>query len=81
MIRPSPLRVNDDAPLRRDTDSEDMRRIFPDLPSTAHDRNVLLSQCDRLAYDTIRHDFPQFTPPGTYDVPRERLRDGDAAHS
>ena len=62
MIRPSPLHVDDDAPMRQDTDSEDIRRIFPDLPASAHGRNMLLAQCDRIAYDTIRHAFPGFMP-------------------
>ena len=81
MVRPPPLRVDDDAPLRQDTDSEDMRRTFPDLPLTAHDRNALLTQCDRLAYDRIRRDLPAFTPPGTYGAPQERLRDGGATRT
>lgn len=65
MSRPPPVRTDDDdsAPRRRDTDSDDVRRIYPDLPQEG-DRNSFLSRCDHTAYDSIRLQFPKFHPPG-----------------
>ena len=64
--RPPSIAVDDDAPLRRDVDSVDMRRVHPDLPvdATPDDRNAHQRACDARAYERIRARFPAFRPPG-----------------
>ena len=86
MIRPPPVLVDDadDAPIRHDINSDDVRRAYPDLPEGTG-RNSFVSLCDYRAYRAIFHAFPDFRPPRS-GVPvqihpqchassRERLRD------
>lgn len=63
MTRPPPVLIDDadDAPIRHDINSEDIRRTYPDLP-IGGDRNSFVSLCDIHAYKTIRHLFPDFRP-------------------
>ena len=64
-VRPAPLDVDDDAPMRHDILSDDVRRVHPDLPFTnARDRMSHQHTCDRDAYASIVATFPGFTPPG-----------------
>lgn len=49
--------------LRHDIDSEEMRRVHFDLPSTAQGRISHLQQCDMKAYNEIKDSFPGLTPP------------------
>ena len=65
MTRPSPVLVDDaeDAPIRHDINSDDIRRTYPDLPRRVEDRNTFVSLCDHWAYQTISHTFPDFRPP------------------
>lgn len=74
MTRPSPVLVDDadDAPIRHDINSEDIRRTYPDLPHGA-DRNVFVSVCDYRAYTTICHDFPDFRPERTRLLTQRQL--------
>ena len=63
--RPPQLCVDDDAPVRRDVLSGDVRAVHPEV--AAHpdaDRVAHLRDCDERAYATIRDRFPAFTPPG-----------------
>ena len=57
----------DDAPVRRDLDSTDVRAVHPDLPLGAFDdasaRRQYLEALDRMAYEKIRRQFPEFRPP------------------
>lgn len=62
--RPPPLAVADDAPLRRDVDSDTVRAVYPDLPATARARNAYLAARDWRAYRAVAGRFPGFTPPG-----------------
>lgn len=64
-MSPSPVLVDDDAPLRRDTDSDDVRRVYPDLPTSGDTlaRNRYAARRDWDAYVSIRDRFPAFTPP------------------
>lgn len=57
--------VADDAPVRRDVDSEDMRRVHPEISSasTPDERNAHLWKCDALAYASVKKHFPALTPP------------------
>ena len=68
MTRPPPVLTDDadDAPIRHDINSEDIRRTYPDLP-VGGDRNSFVSLCDYLAYKTIRHLFPDFRPQCIHD--------------
>ena len=59
--RPPPVAV-DDAVVRRDVDSADVRRVYPDLPATPAARNAFLARLDREAHATIRGRFPDFVP-------------------
>ena len=70
MIRPPPVLVDDtdDAPIRHDINSEDIRRTYPDLPYGG-DRNSFVTRCDHEAYRTIRHLFPEFRPQCTREPP------------
>jgi hypothetical protein len=53
-----------DAPPRRDVDSDEMRRVHPDLPQTSSsDRLAHLHRCDDAAYEAVRDRFPLLTPP------------------
>lgn len=61
-MRPPPVKV-DDAGVRHDVLSDDVRRVHPDLPSTPAARNAHLARCDAKAYASIRARFPDFTPP------------------
>lgn len=62
--RPPNVVVDDDV-LRRDIDSDDMRRVHPDLPLDDPKKRLVHQQCcDLRAYGTIRHSLPDFTPPG-----------------
>ena len=65
MIRPPPVVVDDadEAPIRHDINSEDVRRTYPDLPRRTTERTLFVSMCDYQAYRTIRHLFPDFRPP------------------
>ncbi len=66
MTRPPPVLVDDadEAPIRHDIISEDIRRTYPDLPHGS-DGNVFVSVCDYRAYKTICHTFPDFRPPNS----------------
>ena len=63
--RPPPLRVDDslDSPVRRDVDSEEVRRVYPDLPrpASAQERARHLRACDAEAYE--RERGVAFPPP------------------
>ena len=50
---------------RRDIDSEEVRRVYPDLPraGSAADRLQYLHARDERAYDDVRTRFPQLVPP------------------
>ena len=63
--RPPPLVLDAAEGCRRDVDSDDVRRVYPELPRTAHARNALLRARDLAAYRAIAHDFPDFTPPSS----------------
>jgi hypothetical protein len=72
-LRPPPLAVADEG-IRRDVDSDDVRRVHPDLPpSSADARFSHLCACDERAYATIRDRLPHFTPPSR----GKRRRSGD----
>ena len=60
-----PLRivVDDDAPMRTDVDSDDVRTVHPDLPDTPHARNEYLARRDDIAYGEVCQRFPQLLPP------------------
>lgn len=61
---PPSLEVPDDAPCRRDVESADVRRVYPDLPGgAASERNAYLRDRDERAYRAIATVFPQFRPP------------------
>lgn len=63
-VRPVELVVADDAGIRRDIDSDDVKRAFPGLPSVdAQARLRYQAARDVAAYETIRHVFPRFVPP------------------
>jgi hypothetical protein len=69
MVRPPNIQVNDEQ-VRHDINSDDIRRIFPDLPVHedfrigAKMRIQYLKEKDLDAYNTIRDNFPDFRPPG-----------------
>lgn len=48
--RPPALLLDDDAAVRSDLDSDDVRRVYPTLPATSADRLSLLLQRDARAY-------------------------------
>ena len=58
----SPLTVDDDT-IRHDINSDDVRRVYPDLPSTPVERLGFLKDCDRQAYERIRNQYPLLRPP------------------
>lgn len=62
MERPAPI-VTDDEVVRRDIDSDDMRRVHPDLPSTTEGRLQHVIECDWNAYQSITATHPLFFPP------------------
>jgi len=49
-LRPPALLVDDDAAVRSDLDSDDVRRVYPTLPATSGERLTLLLECDARAY-------------------------------
>ena len=55
--------VDDDAPMRRDVDSADVRTVYPDLPDSPRSRNAYLQARDQRAYLAIRSAFPGMKPP------------------
>ena len=62
--RPPPVQVDDslDSPVRRDIDSEDVRRVHPDLPrECARLRAEYVLACDRRALE--REWCVAFAPP------------------
>lgn len=63
-MKPLQITVNDDE-IRRDVDSDCVRRSFPELnESDTHlDRNVQMMKNDILAYVSISREFPKFYPP------------------
>lgn len=70
--RPPPLQIPDDEEdvdrLHTELDSEDIRSVHPELWNAHYEggtnlRLHHLRVCDDAAYDTIRHQFPLFTPP------------------
>lgn len=67
--RPPPLRVDDDAPVRRDVDSDDVRRVHPELSNlkASSARHAHLQACDERAYERVRTRFPLLTPPWSSD--------------
>ena len=62
--RPPPVTVDDRHPLRSDTDSDEMRRVHPDLPGDPRARLLHQERCDWAAYRRISERFPSLTPPG-----------------
>ena len=60
MRRPPPVRV-DDGDVRRDVDSDDVRRVYPRLPATPAECNAMLRALDLDAYRATPSAFP---PPG-----------------
>lgn len=64
--RPPLLHVADDAPLRQDVDSDDVRRVYPSLPATPQERTALLRARDAEAYRAVKNAFP---PPGAAASP------------
>ena len=69
--RPPPVAVDDaaDAPVRRDVNSDDVRRVHPDLPQNATARRAYLARCDAKAYeDSVLSQFPTFVPPATTEA-------------
>ena len=61
--------VDENAPLRRDVDSADVRATYPDLPDSPRARNAYLQRRDRHAYLAIRSQFPGFMPPSQQPLP------------
>jgi hypothetical protein len=53
-MRPPPLVVDDDH-FRHDIDSDDVRRVYPDLPTgDARERLLFLERCDMRAFEAQR---------------------------
>ena len=60
------IEVDDDAPVRRDVCSDEMRAVHPDLPASPRARLAHQRRCDVLAYETeLAARYPGFTPPGS----------------
>ena len=73
--RPTTLMVDDDAPIRRDIDNDDVRRSIPKLSQSFRARAArqrAFHERDRLAYEEIRHLFPGFCPTICKEVRRSR---------
>ena len=60
------LIVPDSAPMRRDINSDEMRRIHPEITETlTHAEKVAhMKLCDQVAYEDIRNEYPNLLPPG-----------------
>lgn len=48
--------------VRRDYESDDVRRVYPDLPKDSSRRNAFVERCDNDAYLKIKDIFPGFRP-------------------
>ena len=72
--RPSPLLIPDEeeAAIRRDIDNDQVRQIFPRLPTTPNKRNAFFVECDRKAYESVKRRYPALTPPHTQQINVER---------
>lgn len=67
---PPPLEVDDDAPVRRDVDSDDVRRVHPDLPEGDADaRRAHQARCDADAYERERCTATLVPPPAPSPFP------------
>ena len=74
VVRPPPIEV-DDEECRRDIESDEMRKVNPDLPSgDSRARIDFLVQCDYDAYCHIRNDFPAFLPPTHSHMDPKKLK-------
>ena len=64
--RPTPLVVEDDAPLRHDVRSEEMDIVHPEIKymKTPEERMSHVRRCDGDAYRSLR-DSVDFRPPHT----------------
>jgi hypothetical protein len=62
---PLSIVVDDDMPVRRDTVSEDMERVHPEVKHlrTSRERTQHLIKCDMKAYEDIAFVFPELGPP------------------
>lgn len=65
IVMPPDLVVDVHAPIRRDVDHPDIRRVHPEVMTmkSSSERNDHMRRCDEEAYATIRATFPQLTPP------------------
>lgn len=62
---PVTVEIDDDAPVRRDVCSDEMRAVHPDLPASPRARLQHQRRCDVRAYNAELSDrYPEFTPPG-----------------
>ena len=82
VLPPPPLVVDDESRVRRDIESDDVRRTFPDMPvqCTSAQRNAFLSRLDQRAYDSIRGTTPGFTPPPLQGSPRSSSVSSNVPH-
>ena len=71
MIRPPPISI-DDEEIRSDIKSDDVRKVYPDLPISfswsnhceiVKSRQQYLIMKDELAFQTIKKSYPKFQPP------------------
>ena len=64
-LRPPPVVVHDDAPVRSDLDDDTVRGVYPDLPTRGdwRSRVAYLRARDARAYALIRDAFPDLRPP------------------
>ena len=58
------LSITVEEKFRTDLDSDDVRRVHPNLPETPFGRLQYLRACDWEAYESIRDKYPNFSPPG-----------------
>lgn len=51
-LRPSPLIIDEDAPMREDIRSEEVDLVLPEMArlATAKERNEFLKKCDKEAW-------------------------------
>lgn len=58
--RPSPLEIDDEAPLRQDVVSEEISLVHPEMArlATTRERNAHLASCDKKAW--LEHVCPNY---------------------
>jgi hypothetical protein len=61
------ITANPDALVRRDILSDDVKRVLPEMLflCDANARNNFLHHIDWMAYEEIKHKWPDLRPPGT----------------